>query len=102
MKNAALVFALWEVTKAVIGKRRIDECVKTPELCFLIFFVELPYTAWAVWLILHDAGGGAVLWGLGFIAIALHIMNRKAAYIFAPVNCGASFLALLAIYWGRL
>jgi hypothetical protein len=92
----SLIFALWEIGKLCIGAERMKKADAVLGCCMLL--MEIPYTAWGVWLLFHDFFGAALLWALAIAAFSIYGISKDAYMRFHPINCAASAAVLLWIF----
>ncbi len=75
MIKIAWLFAIWEIVKVFWGGEVMLSDIKKEAglACFVLFF-DLPYTAWAAWLLFKDPNPAIALWGL--TAIGMLVMAK--------------------------
>lgn len=98
------IFAMWELAKFSIGMTALRAAYKknAPELLGVVLFMELPYIAWAIWLLFHDVRGCLVMWAIAIFRIVFEVRKSPRLPIVFRIDCLASAAALLLIFLGRL
>ena len=100
--QVSIIFALWELSKAIIGRERLNDAKELPGLALIILMYEIPYMAWLVWLLFHDLVGALLIWTISLISIVLYFRNKGAEARFHPFNCVFSAMILVGIFAGKI
>ncbi len=96
------IFALWEIGKIIIGRKRILEAAKDSTMGCLLMIFEIPYAIWGIWPLFVDVNAAIVLWSLTIVSVVMYFVSKELEAKFQPVNCALSALALAAIFMGKL